>query len=146
MPSVIHENHSGFVPRHKIEQAINIIQDIMNYTKHKKLSGFLLFIDFEKVFDSIKWDFTINCLEKFNFGKDIHTLVKTFYNDVFKCVINNGTTCQYFKVGRGVKQGDPLSSYLIIICVEMLAIVIRNKTITGIHMGKEFIRLTQFAR
>ena len=51
LPSIIHENQSGFVPGRKIEQAINIIQDIMNYTEHKKLSGFLLFIDFEKAFD-----------------------------------------------------------------------------------------------
>ena len=137
LPSIIHENQSGFVPRRKTEQAINIIQDIMNYTEHKKLSGFLLFIDFEKAFDSIEWDFMTKCLEKFNFGKDILTWVS--------CVINNGTTCQYFKIGRGVRQGDPLSPYLFIICVEMLAIAVRsNKIIKGIHMGEEF-KLTQFA-
>ena len=87
----------------------------------------------------------IKCLEKFNFGKDILTWVKTLYNDVSSCVINNGTTCQYFKIVRGVRQGDPLSPYLFIICVEMLAIAIRsNKIIKGIHMGEEF-KLTQFA-
>ena len=117
----------------------------MNYTEHKKLSGFLLFIDFEKAFDSTEWDFMIKCLEKFNFGKDILTWVKTLYNDVSSCVINNGTTCQYFKIGKGARQGDPLSPYLFIICVEMLAIAIRsNKIIKGIHMGEEF-KLTQFA-
>ena len=44
LPSIIHKNQSGFVPGRKFEQAINIIQDIMNYPEHKKLSGFLLFI------------------------------------------------------------------------------------------------------
>ena len=145
LPSIIHENQSGFVPGHKIEQAINIIQDIMNYTEHKKMSGFFLVIDFEKAFDSIEWDFMIKCLKKFNFGKDILTWVKSLYNDVSSCVINNGTTCPYFKVGRGARQSDPLSPYLFIICVGMLPIAIRNnKIIKGIHKGKEF-KLTQFA-
>ena len=80
----------------------------------------------------------IKCLEKFNFGKDILNWVKTLYNDVSSCVINHETTCQYFNIGRGVRQRDPLSPYLFIICVEMLAIAIRNKIIKGIHMEEEF--------
>ena len=69
LPSIIHENQSGFVPGRKIEQAINIIQDIMNYTEHKKLSGFLLFIDFEQAFDSNEWEFMRNVSKSLILGK-----------------------------------------------------------------------------
>ena len=42
----------------------------MEITKVKKLPCVLLFLDFEKAFDSLQWDFLEKCLEKFNFGPD----------------------------------------------------------------------------
>ena len=100
---------------------------------------------FKKAFDSLKWNFMLKCLEILNFGPDLIKWIQTFYKNVSSCIINNGTG-QYFQVGRGVRQGDPLSSYLFIICIESLAIAIRsNKNIKGMHLGGEEIKLMQFA-
>ena len=52
--------------------------------------------------------------------------------------MNNGFSTGYFKLNRGVRQGDPLSPYLFIICLETLAIQIReNQEINGIKIGKK---------
>ena len=40
----------------------------MEYTNQENIPGILVFIDFEKAFDSIEWNFIISCLNKFNFG------------------------------------------------------------------------------
>ena len=60
--------------------------------------------------------------------------------------INSGMTSNYFTLERGVRQGDPLSPYLLIVIVETLAIAIRqNPAIKGIFIGKEETKLLQYA-
>lgn len=75
----------------------------MSFTRIKNLLGLLLFIDFEKVFDSLEWDFFNKCLELFNFGFDFIRWVNIFYINVKSCIINNGLCFYYFNVERGVR-------------------------------------------
>ena len=58
----------------------------------------------------------------------------TLYSNISSCIINNGFTSDYFAVGRGVRQGDPLSPLLFILGLEILACSIRkNDKIQGIQ-------------
>ena len=118
----------------------------MEYTKDKREAGILFFIDFEKAFDSLEWDFLNKCLELFNFGPDFIKWVNIFYKNIQSCVINNGMCSHYFSIERGVRQGDPLSSYLLVTAVEILAIFIRNRdSIKGIRINGLETKLLQFA-
>ena len=55
--------------RHHFDKLIIFsVQDIMNFTEYEKAKGYFLFIDFEKAFDSIEWNFRFKSLETFNFG------------------------------------------------------------------------------
>ena len=49
-------------------------------------------------------------------------------------IVNNGYISESFKLSRGVKQGCPLSAYLFIIAIEMLAVKIRSKNIKGLEI------------
>ena len=72
-------------------------------------------------------------------------MVRTFYSNVSSCVMNNGFASNYFNIGRGVRQGDPLSPLLLILSLEVLACSIRqNKNIQGIKIGNEEIKLALF--
>ena len=118
----------------------------MEYTKDSNKPGILFFIDFEKAFDSLEWDFLNKCLELFNFGPEFIRWVNIFYKNIQSCVINNGLCCDYFNIERGVRQGDPLSPYLFVTAVEILNIAIRNKySIKGIEINDLEIKLLQFA-
>ena len=54
----------------------------MDYARAKKLPGILLFIDFEKAFDSLQWIFLEKCLNQFGLGPDFTRWVNIFYKDI----------------------------------------------------------------
>ena len=42
------------------------------------------------------------------------------------CVINGCSTTLYFKLEKGVRQGDPISAYLFIIVLEIIFVIIKS--------------------
>ncbi len=68
------------------------------------------------------------------------------YTNTESTVINNGNTWKFFTLQRGVKQGCPLSAYLFIRVIEILAIKIRNDpSIKGIKIGNNEIKISLLA-
>ena len=61
-------------------------------------------------------------------------------------VLNNGYISKFFEPQKGVRQGCPLSCYLFILVVEILAIKVRtSNAIKGITVSKKEIKVSQLA-
>ena len=106
----------------------------------------MIAIDFEKAFDTLDFQFLIRTLHKFNFGPSFIHWIRVLYKNASSYVMNNGFTTGPFLLGRGVRQGDPLSPYLFILALETLAIKIREDcNVQGLKMGEEMIKLPLFA-
>ena len=117
----------------------------MDFIAKENIPGLLLFIGFQKAFDRVEWEFLIESVKKFYFGRDFLQWVKSFYKNIQSCVINNGVSSNFFTLERGVRQGDPLSLYIFIIPIETLAIALKQKeTIKEITIGTEETKLLQF--
>ena len=86
----------------------------------------LVTMDIEKVFDSLDHNFIISTLE-YGFGQNFILRIKILLNDQESCVINGGKTRKYFMLGRGVRQGDPISAFLFILALEILFLLIKTK-------------------
>ena len=92
MPDIIHPNQTGYVKDRFIGETNRFIYDVMDFTVEKNIFGLMLFIDFQKAFDSVEWEFLFKCLEAFNFGPDFLHWVKVFYKNIQSCILNNGMT------------------------------------------------------
>ena len=112
----------------------------------EKLPGLLLCLDSEKAFDSVDWKFMFKVLHVFGFGLDICQWISTFYKDIKSTVTVNGQLSPWFSVQRGFRQGDPISPYLFILSVEILANMIwQNENIKGIVIGETEHKISQYA-
>ena len=145
LADIIHPNQVAYVKGRFIGEGIKTIEGVLEFIHAHKLDGYILAIDFEKAFDSIEWDYLWTSLETFGFPQAYINLVKIAYKNMEACVINGGTTTNFFKLTRGVRQGDPISAYLFIIALEMIAIKIRqNKKIKCIKINGVEIKLSVY--
>ena len=146
LPNIIHSDQKGYVNGRYIGEVIRITKDIMFLTKLRNESGILVAVDFLKAFDSLEFSFLFKTLELFNFGTSLLRWINLFYNNISSCIMNSGFSSGYFEIGRGVRQGDPLSGYLFIMCMEVFANNIRHSSnIKGIDVEGQEIKLVQYA-
>ena len=146
LPGLIDNDQTGFLKGRSITENICLINNVISHTKTKNIPGMLLFVDFEKAFDTIEWSFVRQTLLRFGFGTSFIKWINVFYCDIQSCVVNNGWSSPFFELGRGVRQGCPLSPYIFILCAEILAIAVRkDATMKGLSIGNVECKLSQFA-
>ena len=120
MPSIINDSQTGFIKGRYIEENIRLLFDIIDNAEEQNESGMIFFTDFEKAFDSLAHQYMFKCLKHLSFGDNLLRWIQLLYKDTKSCVSKNGYISDFFSVERGVRQGCPLSPYLLIISIELL--------------------------
>jgi len=60
LPSIIYNDHTGLMKNRFTGENIRLIDCIIQYAAKENIPGLLLFVDFEKAFDSLEWSFIVN--------------------------------------------------------------------------------------
>ena len=124
--TLIHSDQKGFVAGRYIGEVVRTTSDITEFAKENNTSGIILLIDFEKAYDSISFSYINKCLRLFNFCDDMLKWIGILLHN-FKALTNHcGNFSSRFDIGRGCRQGDPIASYLFILCIEILAHKLRT--------------------
>ncbi|GKB31372.1 RNA-directed DNA polymerase, eukaryota, reverse transcriptase zinc-binding domain protein [Tanacetum coccineum] len=92
-------------------------------------------VDFEKAYDSVRWDFLDDVLGKFGFGDKWRKWIRCCLNSSKGSIIINGSPTTEFNFGKGLKQGDPLSPFLFLLVMESLHILFQRVIDAGLFHG-----------
>lgn len=96
------------------------------YDKNPNKEVAWLFIDAEKSFDNINWEFMLNVMNKLELGPKITKALQVIYKNQATAFKVNNDTSTYFEISKGTRQGCPLSPLLFIMVIEFLLIKIRE--------------------
>ena len=113
---------AAFVPGRKgIDNAIIAQEVIHSINKKKGKVGYMaLKIDLEKVYDKLEWSFIKDMLVKINLLVDLVDIIMSCVLTVFTFIMVNEDALESIYSSRGIRQGDPLSLYLFILCMDYL--------------------------
>ncbi|GJW19103.1 RNA-directed DNA polymerase, eukaryota [Tanacetum coccineum] len=132
---LVSDVQSAFVSNRHILDGPFILNELLSWCKHKKSKALIFKIDFEKAFDSVRWDYLDVVLANFGFGLKWRSWIQGCLNSAMGSILVNGSPTSEFKFSKGLKQGDPLSPFLFILIMESLHLSFNNVVNAGLYNG-----------
>ena len=136
---VISQSQNAFVEGRQILDAVLIANEAVDSILRGKEKGILCKLDMEKAYDHIRWDFLMQMLEKMGFGSKWIRWINWCISTASFSVMINGSPSGFFRSSRGLRQGDTLSPYLVVIGMEVLSCLLKRAVegnfISGCRFG-----------
>ncbi|CAH9079933.1 unnamed protein product, partial [Cuscuta epithymum] len=132
LPGLINEAQGAFVDGRLMFDNIFLAQELVRGYNRKRISPrCMIMVDLRKAYDTISWDFLRNVLLGLGFPA-------TFVGWIMECVSTasfsvslNGSLYGFFKGKRGIRQGDPMSPLLFVLCLEYFSRLLTMRTKQG---------------
>lgn len=131
---IISETQSAFIADRLITDNVIIAFELLHHMKSgcpgKK--GFIaLKLDMSKAYDRVEWVFLKNILLRLGFQHSWVDLIMECVSTVSYSILVNGEPEGMIHLSRGLRQGDLLSPYLFLFCVEGLNAILRKAATAG---------------
>lgn len=95
------------------------------YNRKNTTSSCLIKIDLKKAYDSVEWNFVMEMLHALNFPRKYIGWVITCVQTTRYSITINGGVYGDISGKRGLRQGDPLSPLLFVVCLEYVSSIMR---------------------
>ena len=84
-------------------------------------------IDLEKAYDKLEWSFIKDMLIRFNLPRKLIDLIMSCISSISTSLLFNGGALEPFLPTKRIRQGDPLSPYIFIMCMDYLGQLIQER-------------------
>ena len=146
LPSLINEDQTGFIRGRFSHSNVRRLLNVVQYSSQMQHRALVISLDAEKAFDRVEWRFMWDALDRFGLGEEFINWIKLIYHSPEACILTNGMRSSPFPLGRGTRQGCPLSPLLFALTLEPLAERIRaSESIHGITLGKTTHKIALYA-
>ena len=122
---------------------IHLILDFIDYSHLLNDDNLILFVDFNKAFDTVEHKFMFATLEYFKFGNFFRKAITTLYTECNSSVkMVNGTSDRFF-LSRGIRQGCPISPFLFLLVTQVLSCYVNMNFFQGINVFGNELKICQ---
>ncbi|XP_013625016.1 PREDICTED: uncharacterized protein LOC106331249 [Brassica oleracea var. oleracea] len=135
---IVSENQSAFVSGRAIADNVLITHEVLQFLKTSKAEircSMAVKTDMSKAYDRIEWQFISDVLYRLGFHAIWINWIMQCITTVSYSYLINETVYGNVLPLRGIRQGDPLSPYVFILCGEVLSGLCREAGRKGLLQG-----------
>ncbi|XP_050222755.1 uncharacterized protein LOC126672846 [Mercurialis annua] len=143
MSQIISSSQSAFLESRLISDNILVAHELMHFLKNRRnvqRQDMAIKLDLSKAYDRVEWGYLRHMLFRLGFHPRWVNWVMECVSTVSYTVLVNGEPTDVIYPSRGIRQGDPLSPYLFLLCSEGFSFLLQkaelNGSLVGIRIGR----------